>query len=104
MPKIAFKMKLKPGCKAEYQKRHAVIWPELKVLLKENGISDYTIFLDEETNTLFAVQQQSSNQSSQMLGSHPLVQRWWAYMSDIMDTQPDLSPVTIPLEQVFHMD
>lgn len=104
MPKIAFKMKLKPSCKAEYQKRHAVIWPELKALLKENGISDYTIFLDEETNTLFAVQQQSSNQSSQTLGSHPLVQRWWAYMSDIMDTQPDLSPVTIPLEQVFHMD
>jgi len=101
--KVAFKMKLKPGFSDEYKKRHDEIWPELSVLLKANGVSDYTIFLDEETNTLFAVQQQSG-QSSQDLGQQEIVQRWWKYMADIMDTNADNSPVSIPLKNVFHLD
>ena len=104
MSKLAFKMKLKPGFKDEYKKRHDEIWPELKGLLKQNGISDYTIFLDEETNILFAVQQQDGNQSSQDLGKTEIVQKWWAYMADIMDSNPDNSPVSAPLQEVFHMD
>lgn len=88
----------------EYRKRHDAIWPELKALLKGNGVSDYSIFLDEETHTLFGVQQQMGEQSSQDLGTLPIVQRWWAYMADIMDTNADNSPVTRPLVQVFHMD
>lgn len=103
MSKIAFKMKLKAGAKVEYQKRHDEIWPELAVLLKQHGISDYSIFLDEETNTLFAVQQQDGA-SSQDLGRTEIVQKWWAYMADIMETNPDNSPVSIKLEQVFHLD
>lgn len=102
--KVAFKMRLKPGFKEEYKKRHDEIWPELKLLLKESGVSDYTIFLDEETNTLFGVQQQAGEQSSQDLGSLQVVQRWWAYMADIMETNEDHSPVTTPLVTVFHMD
>ncbi|MBE9599751.1 L-rhamnose mutarotase [Pedobacter sp. MC2016-24] len=102
MAKIAFKMKLKAGAKAEYQKRHDEIWPELASLLTSNGISDYSIFLDEETNTLFAVQQQDGA-SSQDLGTTEIVQKWWAYMADIMETNPDNSPVSIKLEQVFHL-
>lgn len=101
--KVAFKMKLKPGFKAEYEKRHNQIWPELVILLKENGVSDYTIFLDEETDTLFAVQQQNG-QSSQDLGNTEIVKKWWAFMADIMDTNPDNSPVSTSLPQVFHMD
>ena len=101
--KVAFKMKLKPGMKAEYEKRHAEIWPELVQLLKENGIADYTIFLDEETNTLFAVQQLTGG-SSQDLGGEEVVQRWWAYMADIMDTNPDNSPISTALQPVFHLD
>ncbi|TKC10460.1 L-rhamnose mutarotase [Pedobacter polaris] len=101
--KTAFKMKLKPGFAAEYKKRHDEIWPELSVLLKANGVSDYTIFLDEETNILFAVQQQNG-QSSQDLGSTAIVQKWWAYMADIMDTNPDNSPISKPLLEVFHLD
>lgn len=97
-------MQLKPGCKEEYRKRHDTIWPELKALLKDYGVSDYSIFLDEETNTLFGVQQQTGEQSSQDLGTLPVVQRWWAYMADIMDTNEDNSPVTKSLVQVFHMD
>lgn len=104
MKKIAFKMKLKPGCKEEYKNRHNAILPELKNLLKGAGVSDYSIFLDEETHTLFAVQIQEANLSSQDLGTSPVVQKWWAYMADIMDTNPDNSPVSFPLTQVFHMD
>jgi len=101
--KVAFKMKLKPGFEQEYKKRHDEIWPELATLLKDNGISDYTIFLDEETHTLFAVQK-LAGQSSQDLGQTEIVQKWWAYMADLMETNPDNSPVSIPLKEVFHLD
>ena len=97
-------MKLKPGFKEEYKKRHDEIWPELEQLIRETGVSDYSIFLDEQTNILFAVQKQSGDSSSQDLGTNPLVQKWWAYMADIMETNPDNSPVTIPMEEVFHMN
>jgi len=97
-------MKLYPGKKEEYIKRHVEIWPELVRLLKDEGISNYSIFLDEETNTLFAYQEQSGNSSSQDLGSIKIVQEWWKYMADLMKTNPDNSPVTVPLEQVFYME
>lgn len=101
--KVAFKMKLKPGMKDEYQRRHAEIWPELADLLKKSGISDYTIFLDEETNILFAVQQLSGN-SSQELGNEEIVQKWWKYMADIMETNADFSPISTSLIPMFHLD
>jgi L-rhamnose mutarotase len=104
MNSFAFKMRLKPGNADEYKKRHDQIWPELSALLRKSGVSDYSIFLDEETNTLFAVQKQSGSSSSQDLGSEAIVQRWWAYMADIMETNPDKSPVSIPLREVFHLD
>ena len=104
MKRFAFKMKLKPGFKEEYKKRHDEIWPELAKLIKDSGVSDYSIFLDEETNILFAVQKQSGESSSQDLGTTEIVKKWWAYMADIMDTNPDKSPVTIPLEEVFYME
>jgi L-rhamnose mutarotase len=103
MKRFGFKMKLKPGCKEEYRKRHNAIWPELKKLIKDSGVSDYSIFLDEETNILFACQKQGGAQSSQDLGSNPVVQKWWTYMVDIMETNPDNSPVTVPLEEVFYL-
>jgi len=101
--RFAFKMKLYPGFKEEYRKRHAEIWPELERLLKNEGIGNYSIFLDEETNTLFAYQEQSGDSSSQDLGQTEIVKKWWKFMADIMETNPDNSPVTIPLEQVFYM-
>ena len=104
MKRFAFKMKLKPGFKEEYIRRHNAIWPELKTLLTESGVRDYTIFLDTETNTLFAIQKQEGEKSSQDLGKNPVVQKWWASMAKLMDTNPDLSPVSIPLEEVFHLD
>lgn len=104
MKRVAFKMKLKPGFKDEYKKRHDELWPELKALLKEQGVSEYSIFFDEETNILFGVQNQEGESSSQDLGNLEIVQKWWAYMSDIMETNPDNSPVTVPLEEVFYME
>lgn len=104
MERIAFKMQLKPGCREEYRRRHAAIWPEITTLLKASGISDYTIFLDEDTDTLFAVQNIAGKRSSQALGTDPVVKKWWAYMADISVTNPDNSPVSVPLEKVFHMD
>ena len=104
MTRFAFKMKLKPGCEAEYKKRHDEIWPELAELIKSSGVSDYSIFLDHETKILFAVQKQSGDQSSQDLGTNPVVRRWWDYMSDIMEANPDHSPVTIPLTEVFYLE
>jgi len=100
----AFVMKLKEGCKEEYQKRHAAIWPELKALLSEGGVFDYSIYFDENTNFLFAFQRTKGGSGSQRLGTDPIVQKWWAYMAPLMETHEDNSPVSIPLEEVFHMD
>jgi L-rhamnose mutarotase len=104
MKRFGFKMKMKPGCREEYIKRHNDIWPELAELIKAGGVSDYSIFLDEETNILFGVQKVSGEQSSQEMGVQPVVARWWEYMKDIMETNPDNSPVTIPLEEVFYLE
>lgn len=102
MTRVAFKMKLKPGFEAEYKKRHDEIWPELSKLLTEAGVSDYSIFLDEETLTLFAVQKLADNHTAGQLPSHPVVKKWWAYMAEIMEVNPDNSPVCMPLPEVFH--
>lgn len=104
MKREGFKMFLKPGFEAEYEKRHNAIWPELKTLLKDAGVSDYSIFWDKETNVLFAVQKIDGEQNSQDLGSNPIVQKWWDYMADIMEVNPDNSPVTIPLDELFYME
>lgn len=104
MQRLAFKMKLKQGQKAAYIKRHNEIWPELKALLETAGISEYSIFLDEATHTLFAFQKVSGEGGSQDLARHDIVQKWWDYMADIMDVNPDNSPVSIPLEEVFYLE
>jgi L-rhamnose mutarotase len=103
MKRISFKMKLKPGCEAEYKKRHDEIWPELSQLLTDSGISDYSVFLDEETHTLFAVHKLSGDQSAADLSTSPLVRKWWDHMADLVESNPDNSPVCIPLKEVYHM-
>ena len=97
-------MKLNSGMREEYIKRHDKLWPELHKLLKDNGISEYSIFHDEETNILFAFQKQAGDQGSQDLGKTEVVQKWWKFMADIMESNPDNSPVTTMLEEVFYME
>lgn len=96
-------MKLYPGFAAEYKKRHDEIWPELSGLLKEAGISEYRIFLDESDNSLFGVMQVADEIKTDALPSHPVMQKWWAFMSDIMASNTNQSPQSVPLTEVFYL-
>lgn len=100
----AFRMKLKPGTIVEYRRRHNAIWPELAQLLRESGIYDYSIFLDEETLHLFAVLKLREPNTREQLPQHPVMRRWWEYMRELMETQPDGKPVEWPLVPMFHLD
>ena len=104
MEKYAFKMKLNLGMEAEYRKRHDEIWPELVALLKDAGISDYSIHLDPETDILFGVLWRQDGHKMDDLPNHPVMRKWWAHMADVMATKPDNEPVATPLTTVFHMD
>ena len=99
----AFKMQLKPGVVAEYRKRHDEIWPELSALLREAGISDYWIFLDEATGALFATLELAEQNQRDTLPGHPVMQRWWESMAPLMETQADNRPLEWPLTPMFHM-
>jgi len=101
---IAFKMQLLPGHAAEYKRRHDEIWPELAALLRAAGVSDYSIFLDEETHILFAVLRRSDTHRMDELPKTELMQRWWRYMADLMQMEADRSPVQRALTPVFHLD
>jgi len=104
MEQIAFKMQLLPGHAAEYKRRHDEFWPELAALLRDAGISDYSIFLDEETHILFAVLRRSETHRMEELPKTELMQRWWRYMADLMQVEADQSPVQRALTPVFHLD
>jgi L-rhamnose mutarotase len=104
MKRNAFKMKLKPGGAAKYKQRHDEIWPELVAELRSAGISDYSIFLDEETLTLFAVQKLADDHTAGDLPRSPIVRKWWDSMSPLMEVEPDNAPVCRPLKEVFHLD
>jgi L-rhamnose mutarotase len=103
MVRRAFKMQLTQGFEEEYKKRHETLWPELQVLLKSSGIREYSIFLDKTTNSLFGVMHVEDPALLQSLPHHPVMKKWWAYMRDIMETNPDHSPVSIPLKEVFYL-
>ncbi len=102
--KVAFKLKLKPGMAEEYRKRHDEIWPELSKAIRDAGVSDFTIYLDEETNTLFSVQKLAPDHTAAKLRDTELMRKWWAHMAPLMETHQDLSPVRSPLKEVFHQD
>ncbi len=96
-------MKLKPGYEDEYKKRHDEIWPDLKSELIKSGILKYHIFLDEETGILFAYQELVQDHTTDDLKNNTVVKKWWEYMKDIMETNPDNSPVVMPLKNVFDL-
>jgi L-rhamnose mutarotase len=103
MQRVAFTMKLHKGFEEEYRRRHDTIWPELQGLLHDAGIREYSIFLDEPSGTLFAVLQIADATRLDELPAQAVMQRWWAYMQDIMESNPDNSPVTTPLKEVFYL-
>lgn len=103
MKKRAFKMQLFDGFVGEYKKRHDELWPELEQLLKTTGIHEYSIFLDEETNALFGVMDVEDELLLDKLPDHPVMQKWWKFMGDIMASNPDHSPVSVGLKEMFYL-
>lgn len=104
LERYAFRMRLKPGMKTEYKARHDAIWPGLVTLLREAGVSDYSIYLDDETDSLFALLHRPADHTMDRLAEHPVMRKWWASMADLMETKPDDEPVAVPLELMFQMD
>ncbi len=96
-------MKLFPGMAVEYKRRHDDIWPELAALLRRTGVSEYSIFLDESTNDLFGVLRCVDVTALDRLPDDPIVKKWWAAMKDVMETNPDNSPVSLSLREVFYL-
>jgi L-rhamnose mutarotase len=97
-------MYLHPGKEAEYQKRHNEIWPALKDELHRAGVSDYSIYWDPKTNILFAFQRVADDAAHDELAGKAIVKKWWHMMSDLMETNPDASPVCDALVEMFHLD
>lgn len=105
MKRFAFKMYLKPGCEAEYEKRHAALWPELRRHITDSGVHNYSIYWDKDTNILFGYQEVTGDANSQDTeAADEITHRWWDYMADIMEVNPDNSPVTVPIKEVMHID
>lgn len=104
MIRKAFMMTLKPGHQAEYERRHNPIWPDLQDVLKSHGVSNYSIFLDHDTERLFAYAEIESEESWQSIARTDVCQRWWAHMRELMHTNEDNSPLTVTLDEVFHLD
>lgn len=103
MEQVAFTMQLRPGCADEYRRRHDALWPELAELLRAAGIRDYSIFLDAGSGKLFAVLRRSSAHGMDALPDHPVMQRWWTYMADLMETDPGHRPLSQELAPMFHL-
>src|SRR4051812_27978995 len=101
--RYAFKMFLNPGCSAEYRRRHDAIWPELAQLLRDTGVANYSIHLDEDASILFGYLERSRDHRMDLLPDHPVMRRWWDHMKDIMRANPDGSPVAVPLSEMFHL-
>ncbi len=99
-----FKMKLFPGMEQEYERRHNLLWDEMKDMIHEYGGSNYTIFLDKETGVLFGYLEVEDEERWDQSADTQSCRKWWDYMADIMETNPDNSPVSIDLKKVFHLD
>ena len=96
-------MSIKQGCELEYEKRHNPIWPELEATLLEHGVRSYSIFLHPDKRYLFAYAEIENEGLWNAIPSTDVCQNWWQWMSEIMETNPDMSPKTVNCEEVFHM-
>ena len=104
MIRKAFKMSIRPDAHAEYERRHRPIWKELEDTLLVHGVLNYSIFLDRQTSELFAYVEVESEKRWQAIAHAEVCHRWWAHMRDLMPTNPDNSPVSTELSEVFHIE
>jgi L-rhamnose mutarotase len=99
----AFRMSVNAGEHAEYERRHQPIWKELEEVLIAHGVRTYSIYLDEATGDLFAYAEIEDQARWEMVSRTDVCRRWWRHMRDIMPANPDDSPVSRPLREVFHL-
>ena len=99
-----FKMKVYTGMEKEYEERHQALWPEMKQMIHAYGGRNYTIALDPETDVLYAQIEIEDEKKWSSSTEDPINRKWWDYMADLMETNPDNSPVCVELEEVFHLD
>ena len=97
-------MSVDAGAEEEYERRHNPIWAELEKTLKDHGASNYSIFLHPETRQLFGYVEIESEEQWAAVASTDICRKWWKHMTDVMPTNPDGSPVSVPLREVFHID
>lgn len=104
MVRKAFTMSVNPEKHAEYKKRHSPIWPELTAELKAHGVHNYSIYLDPKTSTLFGYVEIEDEKRWADIAKTAACRKWWAHMRDIMPSNPDNSPKSQDLAEVFHLD
>ena len=104
MIRKAFVLSVDAGREAEYARRHQPIWRELADVLKAHGVHNYSIFLHEKTRQLFGYVEIEDEARWAAIARTEVCQRWWKYMGDIMPSNPDHSPVSRELKEVFHLD
>jgi L-rhamnose mutarotase len=104
MIRKAFMMTLKLGQQDEYERRHASVWPELQDVLKKHGVHNYSIFLERESDKLFAYAEIESDEQWKQIALTESGRRWWSYMKDLMMTNADDSPSSVALNEVFNLD
>ena len=100
----AFRMSVNAGQEAEYERRHNPIWRELEETLVRHGVRSYSIFLDPATRDLFAYAEIESEERWQAIASTEVCRRWWRHMKEVMPANPDDSPVSSELREVFHIE
>ena len=100
----AFLMKLRPGCREEYERWHKPIWLDLQKVLREHGVHNYSIFLEPDTNRLFAYAEIESELLWRQIANTEVCRRWWAHQRELMETNSDNSPVKWELEEIFRLD
>lgn len=103
MIRKAFVMSLKPGCEEDYKKRHQPIWPELEIILREHGVVSYSIFLHQDKRQLLAYAEIEDEDRWKAIADTEVCKKWWKWMSEIMDTHEDMSPLAIDCSEVFHL-
>ena len=105
MERMAWKGRIRPGCKAEYIRRHDAIWPEMKAVLKEAGICNYTIFANGDELFGYYECEKGVAYAEKVQAESPVVDRWNEYMKDVMVMEMDPETGAQPrLVEVFRLD
>jgi L-rhamnose mutarotase len=100
--RVGFVLRVKPDRVDEYVRAHAEVWPEMLDALKGAGISNYTIFRDE--NRMFGTfETDDLARSEAYLATQEVNARWQDAMADLLEERvADDGPR--PLDEIFRLD